>query len=343
MRYVSIAALLLCHISWVSAQQSIHFSATSYSNQFSSHPSPVLRIQQGDTVYTTSVDAVGMDQNGVRVAKRGNPLTGPFFIQGAEPGDVLAVTLVQVSLNRNFATTLNTLIPKVLPKSIGKKTWRSAKIIKWQLDLQNLKGSPTDTAMHLKHVTIPLHPFLGCVGIAPEGNQEIGSGASGLYGGNLDFRYNTTGATIYLPVFHQGALLYLGDGHAAQGDGELNGDALETSMSFSFTARVLKKSNFPLKVPMVENTDYLMFIGIESSLDKSLQAATEAMRTWLQDRYKLTLTEASQIIGPAIEYRIPKIAATKVELVALISKNILEQLGNNTNPITNDHQKQKTY
>ena len=336
MRFVSIAAILLCHINSVSAQQSIHFAPNSYSNQFSSQLPPVLLIQQGDTVYTTSVDAVGMDQNGVKVAKRGNPLTGPFFIQGAEPGDVLEVTLLQVNLNRNFATTLNALIPKVLPRSIAKKTWRSAKLVKWQLDLTNQKGSPLDTSMHLKHVTIPLHPFLGCVGVAPEGNQEIGTGASGPYGGNLDFRNNTTGATIYLPVFHQGALLYLGDGHAAQGDGELNGDALETSMNFCFTARVLKKSNFPLQVPMVENADHLMFFGIESSLDKSLQVATDAMRIWLQNRYELTLTEASQIIGPAIEYRIPKIAATKVEVVALISKKILEQLGNNTNSIAND-------
>lgn len=329
MRCVSIAAVLLCHISWVSAQQSIRFVPNSYSNLFSAKPVPVLRIQQGDTVYTKSVDATGMDQNGIRVAKRGNPLTGPFFIQGAEPGDVLAVTLLQVNLNRNFATTLNALIPKVLPKSIAKKTWRSAKLVKWQLDLEKQTGSPKDTGM-LQHIAVPLHPFLGCVGVAPEGDKEIGTGASGSYGGNLDFSYNTTGATIYLPVFHSGALLYLGDGHAAQGDGELNGDALETSMNFSFTVRVLKKSNFPLQVPMAENSDYLMFFGIESSLDKSLQVATEAMRTWLQDRYQLSSAEASQVIGPAIEYRIPKIAATKVEVVALISKKILGQLCTNS-------------
>jgi acetamidase/formamidase len=328
MKYASVITLLLCHIlNWASAQQSFRFAPNSYSNLFSARPAPVLRIQPGDTVHTTSVDAVGFDQNGVRVAKRGNPLTGPFFIQGAEPGDVLAVRLLQVSLNRDYATTLNTLIPKVLPRPIAKKTWRSARLIKWKLDLTTLQGSPIDTGIHLKHISIPLHPFLGCVGVAPEGNQEIGTGASGAYGGNLDFRYNTTGATVYLPIFHQGALLYLGDAHAAQGDGELNGDALETSMNFSFTVQVLKKSDFPLQVPMVENADYLMFFGIEPSLDKSLQVATEAMRTWLQNRYQLNLKEVSQVIGPVVEYRIPKIAATRVEVVALIPKKVLEQLG----------------
>jgi amidase len=335
MRYVSIAAIFACHVSCVFAQQSIRFVPTSYSNQFSAQPAPVLRIHQGDTVYTTSVDAIGIDEKSVKVAKRGNPLTGPFFIEGAEPGDVLAVTLIQVSLNRDFATTLNTLIPKVLPKSIAKKTWRSAKLVKWQLDLANQKGSPMDTSMHLQHLAIPLHPFLGCVGVAPEGSKGIGTGASGQYGGNLDFSYNTTGATIYLPIFHPGALLYLGDGHAAQGDGELNGDALETSMNFSFTVRVIKKSTFPLQVPMVENADYLMFFGIESSLDKSLKVATESLLIWLQTRYQLTLKEASQIIGPVIQYRIPKIAATKVEVVALISKKILAQLGQNDNSTKN--------
>lgn len=326
MKYVSILVTLLYYICGVSAQQSIHFEPKNYSNLFSARPVPVLQVQQGDTVYTTSVDAGGMDRYGARVAKRGNPLTGPFFIQDAEIGDVLAVTLHQVTLNRSFATTLNTLIPKMLPKSIAKKTWRSAKLVKWQLDLERKQGSPMDTSLHLQHVVIPLHPFLGCIGVAPEGDKEIGTGASGPYGGNLDFSYNTTGATIYLPVFHRGALLYLGDGHAAQGDGELNGDALETSMDFGFTVKVLKKTDFPLQVPMVENEDHLMFFGIQSSLDKSLQVATEAMRMWLQNRYQLTLAEVSQIIGPVVEYRIPKIAATKVEVVSLISKKILAQL-----------------
>jgi amidase len=332
MRYVSIAVALLCHMNGMYAQQSIRFVPNSYSNVFSAQAVPVLRIQQTDTVYTTSVDATGMDQHGVRVAKRGNPLTGPFFIEGAEAGDVLAVTLLQVTLNRNFATTLNALIPKVLPKSIAKKAWRSAKLVNWQLDLEKQEGRPIDTGMRLRHLTVPLHPFLGCIGVAPEGDKEIGTGASGPYGGNLDYSYNTTGATVYLPVFHSGALLYLGDGHAAQGDGELNGDALETSMNFGFTVRVLKKSNFPLQMPMVENADHLMFFGIESSLDKSLQVATEAMLAWLQNRYQLTLAEVSQVIGPAVEYRIPKIAATKVEVVALISKRLLEQLDCNVIP-----------
>jgi amidase len=326
MRPYLITTLLLCHVNWVSAQQSIRFVPATYSREFSSLPAPVLRIQQGDTVHTTSVDAVGFDQNGTKVTERGNPLTGPFFVEGAAPGDVLAVTLLEVSLNRNYATTLNVLIPKVLPKPIAKKTWRAGRLVKWRLDLANQTGSPMDTGTHLQKLAIPLHPFLGCVGVAPAGNKGIGTGASGPYGGNMDFRQNTTGATVFIPVFHPGALLYLGDGHAAQGDGELNGDALETSMNFSFTVQVLKRNSFPLQTPMIENEEFLIFFGIESTLDRSLKKATEHLRNWLQAKYNLSMTSVSQVVGPAVQYRIPKIGHTKVEVVAMIPKTILVQL-----------------
>jgi amidase len=216
----------------------------------------------------------------------------------------------------------------MLPKSTAKKTWRSAKLLKWKLDLEKMLGSPMDTNLHLQNLSVPLHPFLGCIGVAPEGTKQISSGASGEYGGNLDFSYITKGATIYLPVYHSGGFLYLGDGHAVQGDGELNGDALETSMKFAFMTRVLKKADFQLEVPMVENEDYLMFFAIESSLDKSAKLATMALNNWLQNRYKLSPKQASQVIGPAIQYRIPKIAGNISEVVALIPKNILKQLEN---------------
>jgi len=324
------AIMLVCFsYSNIAGQQSIQFTPTTWSHAFSAQPAPVLRIKQGDIVHTTSVDAGGMDNTGKKVTEKGNPCTGPFYVEGAEPGDVLAVTLIKVSLNRNFATTLNTLIPNMLPesKSRAMKTWKSAKQLRWRLDLDKMVGTPIDTSMHLEKLSVPLHPFLGCVGVAPKGKQ-IDTGASGEYGGNLDFGYVTSGTTVYLPISHSGGLLYLGDGHAAQGDGELNGDALETSMSFSFTTHVLKKTEFPLEIPMVENAEYLMFFAIESSLNKSAKAATVALKNWLQNKYGLSLKQASQVIGPAVQYRIPKIAWRVSEVVALIPKHILNQIEN---------------
>jgi amidase len=322
-RYIIV--FLLFKISYCSSsQQSIHFTPTIYSREFSSIPPPVLKIISGDTVHSTSVDAGGFDQKGEKVTERGNPLTGPFFIEGAMPGDILAVKLLDVSLNRNFATTLNALIPKMFPKAGAMKAWRSAKLTRWQLDLSKMLGKPSDSS--LQQLAIPLHPFLGCIGVAPEGDKGISSGASGPYGGNMDFRFNTTGSIIYLPVYHSGGLLYLGDGHAAQGDGELNGDALETSMNFSFTVQVLKRNSFPLQTPMIENEEFLMFFGIESTLDRSLKKATEHLRNWVQAKYNLSMTSVSQVVGPAVQYRIPKIGHTKVEVVAMIPKTILVQL-----------------
>lgn len=327
MRSVLLSALGCCAINLLLAQKSIYFTPATYHNVYTSRPAPVLRINPGDTVYTTSVDAGGLDQNGVRVAKRGNPLTGPFYIENAQPGDVIAITLLNVKLTRDFATTLNTFIPIVLPKSTGKKTWRTAKLFRWKLDRDKMMGSPVDSGMHLKNLSVPLHPFMGCVGIAPPGDKEIGTGGSGpSFGGNFDFKYITSGATVYLGVNHPGALVFIGDGHAAQGDGELNGDALETSMSFGFTTRILKKEEFPLQTPMIENAEYLMFFGMRSSLDKSYSAATQFMTKWLQDNYDLKLSEASKVIGPAVEFRIPKTAAKIAEVVAMIPKNLLQQL-----------------
>jgi acetamidase/formamidase len=97
-------------------------------------------------------------------------------------------------------------------------------------------------------------------------------------------------------------------------------------MSFAFTVTVLKKGELNISSPVVETDDYWIFFGIESSLDKSLVKATEYMSTWLQEKYQLTRMAASQVIGPSIEYRIPKVAAQKVEVIAMISKKILSGL-----------------
>ena len=302
------------------------FNPVSYYKIFTTTTAPVLRISPGDTVATESVDAGGFDKTGKHVTERGNPLTGPFFVEGAMPGDVLAVKLLDVRLNRDYASTLNTFIPKIFPGATTKKAWRGAKRVFWHLDSVSGYSSPPDTLQGLDNVKVALHPFMGCIGVAPEGSKTSDSGASGEHGGNLDCRFITTGATLYLPVSHEGAYLLLGDAHAAQGDGELNGDALETSMSFAFTVSVIKKGEMNISMPVVETDDYWIFFGIEKSLDESLVKSTEYMVNWLQEKYGLSRMAASQVVGPAVEYRIPKIAANKVEVIAMIKKSVLKGL-----------------
>jgi amidase len=307
-------------------QSRINFTPTVFYNTYSAGITPVLKIKAGDTVYTESLDALGFDRDSVRRGKRGNPLTGPFFIEDALPGDVIAITIVKLSLNRKFATTLDALIPKVLPKSISKQTWRQAKLVKWNLDLENNLASPEKKYEHISFLKVPLEPFLGSVGVAPKEKKGISSGGFGSWGGNLDFSSITESATLFLPVYHQGALLFLGDGHAVQGDGELNGDALETSMDFAFTIRIIRNEAANLKYPRVENAQYIMAFGQAKNLDDAVSEATQNLLRWLEKDYGLSLEEASQVIGPTIEYKIPKIAASEVEVVAKIKKEFLKGL-----------------
>jgi amidase len=115
-----------------------------------------------------------------------------------------------------------------------------AKSVRWHLDATRGVATPEKLPEHLVGYSVPLRPMLGCVAVAPNPTQAApGIGESGRWGGNMDFNEIVEGATVYLPVNVPGALLYVGDGHAVQGDGELNGNALETSMDVEFSVNVI--------------------------------------------------------------------------------------------------------
>jgi len=325
-KYFSFLMLFLLSQPLNSQKKRISFIPVSFYRSFSPNNAPVLKINPGDTVATESIDALGFDKNGTKRSERGNPLTGPFYIENVLQGDVIAITLLKISLNRTYATTVETFVTRSLPKTLIKQVRRGS-LVRWNLDLQNGFASPVVVYEHLQNFKTPLNPFLGCLGVAaPAKGKEVRTFNNGPYGGNLDFSRVTESATIYLPVFHDGALLYLGDGHAAQGDGELNGDALETSMDFEFTVNVIKKAVLTLAYPRMEDSVYIMSIGLEKSLDRALKSATQGLLEWLQQDYRLSLQEATQVIGTSIEYKIAEIADPKVEVVAMIKKEILKGL-----------------
>jgi amidase len=297
----------------------IDFHPTIFYHTFSPTAEPVLHISAGDTVYSESIDAGGFDKNGIKVTEGGNPLTGPFYVEGASEGDVIAVTLIRVSLNRNYATTLETFVSGSLPKNSVNKLRKKPKRVDWNLDLEKGAATPKVVHEHLTNFRIPLEPFLGCVGVAPK-EKETKTYNAGSFGGNMDFSRITGSATIYLPVFNEGALLYMGDGHAAQGDGELTGSALETSMNFAFMVNVIKKKKLILPFPRIEDATYIMAAGLDKSLDNALKYATKNLLEWLQTDYQLSLEEATQVMGTSIEYRIAEIADPKLEVVAMIKK-----------------------
>lgn len=307
--------------------KSIEFKPTVYYNNFSYKFPHATKVQQGDTIRSVSVDAGGFDKKGERLAKSGNPLTGPFYINGALPGDILAVTLTDVSLNRDYSSTVEGFIERSMPlKSIKEVFGRNIQRVTWKFDWDKNTASPQLDYKHLSNFSIPLNPFMGCVGVAaPKESNEPQTYSADNYGGNMDFNAVTKGATIYLPVFHEGGLLYIGDGHAAQGDGELNGDALETSMNFSFVARLIKGKQ-KLEFPRIENSEYLISMGMDKSMDEALKIATNGLLKWLQEDYNLTIQEATQVIGMTIEYRVPTLASPKYVIAAMIKKSHLDKI-----------------
>jgi len=139
----------------------------------------------------------------------------------------------------------------------------------------------------------------------------------------MDFNEIVEGATVYLPIANAGALLYLGDGHAAQGDGELNGNALETSMDVEFTVDVIPGKR--LSGPRVESSTTLMSMGL-GSLDDAFKQATSSMVTWLADDYKLTPSEAAQVLGTAAQYKISEAADRNAGVVLKLDKARLQTL-----------------
>jgi amidase len=300
------------------------FTPTVFYRQFSPFNRPVLTVNPGDTVHTTTVDAGGTDHDSVRRVLGGNPQTGPFYIESAAPGDTLVVRIARLRLNRDWALSDDDLVERATDSGLAIKMKDGGKTVIWHLDLDQGTASPAKPGEHLAHYTVPLRPMLGCIATAPGPAQAPpGTGDSGRYGGNMDFNEITEGATIYLPVSNPGALLYLGDGHAAQGDGELNGNALETSMEVEFTVDVIPNKGLP--APRVENATSMIAMGL-GSLDDAFRGATSNMAQWLADDYKLTPSEVAEVLGTAAHYNVSEAADRNAGMVLRIDKARLQTL-----------------
>jgi amidase len=306
----------------VGPPQRHEFTPTVFYRQFSAANKPVLTVSPGDTIHTTTVDAGGKDEKGVTRVVGGNPETGPFYVETAAPGDTLVVHLTRLRLNRDFAESDDFLVGRAVDSGLAVKMKDAGKDVRWHLDTQRGVATPDKPAEHLKQYTVPLRPMLGCVAVAPGLAQAApGTGDSGRWGGNMDFNEIVEGATIYLPVSVPGALLYVGDGHAAQGDGELNGNALETSMDVEFTVDVIPGKS--VRGPRVESATHIMAMGLSGSLDDAMREATASMAQWLTDEYKLTPSEVAQVLGTSAEYKVSEVADRNAGIVLKISKERL--------------------
>jgi amidase len=247
-------------------------------------------------------------------------------IEGAVPGDTLLVHLNRVRLNRDSAGIYNDTL---VGSTVDPNYFRDLKRVKdfdssWKLDRAAGTAMLTKPTDRLKDFKIALHPMLGCVGVAPPGHQAFRSGNLGDYGGNMDYNQLREGVTLYMPVFQPGALLFVGDGHATEGDGELTGNALETSMDIEFTVDLIRGKS--LGQPRSENNEYVMVSGIGGSLADALQSATTGMSRWLEEEYKLNPGEVAMVLGSSMHYDIAEVVDPQVHVVAKLAKSTLAQI-----------------
>ena len=299
-----------------------HYAPTHYHLTFGPHE-PVLRIAEGDTVVTTTVDARGRDAHDAQVAGRPNPLTGPFYVEHAEPGDTLVLYLDHLYPNRDMGYTATTVAANVVePGFVRHMPERES--VDWHIDRQAGIARLAQPAAALEKLRLRLSPLLGCLGVAPRDSQAIGSMTSAEHGGNMDYRGFIAGATVYLPVFEPGGLIFVGDGHAVQGDGEINGTGIEVSFDVRFTVGLLKGKS--IGWPRGENQDYIFTVGNARPLDQAAQHATTEMLRWLEEEYGLDARSAGILLGQCVEYDLGNMYDPAYTMVCKVPKRVLASL-----------------
>jgi len=297
--------------------------AKQYYREFSATHPVLLRIKPGDVVATKTLDSSGHDDQGEARALRGNPLTGPFFVEGAEEGDALRVHLRKLEMNRNWGYScyrlgliavtpefIETMAPDNLYPDRVLKGY--ANIVRWDLDLAQKRVRLRDPASGQQKLDFAARPMLGCIGVPPEGEFTPTSGPAGSYGGNMDYNEVREGATVLLPVYHPGALLYLGDGHALQGDGEPTGNGIETSLNVEFSVELAKHAH--LTCPRLETPDNIISVGAQpefsSDMNHALQIATTDMVQWLVKEYKMESWVAQDLVAFQGKYDVVTVAGS---------------------------------
>jgi amidase len=321
-RIALIAIALSVRVSVGIAAETHRFIPQQFYNTYSfAHP-PALHIKPGDRVVTKTIDAAGVDWNGKSVASGPNPQTGPFFVDGAEPGDVLVVTFEKLETNRAMAYSASLLSPYTVdPAAIGARVDREAKRLTWTIDKARGVARLDQTEVQPGGIEFPLRPMLGCVGVAPARKEAISTAAPGAFGGNMDYAFMGAGVKLMLPVNEAGALLFVGDGHARQGEGEVAGTGLETSLDVEFTVDLIKKK--AIGWPRLENETHIMVLGSARPLLEAFQHATTELQRWLTADYGFTERGAQAFMGQATEYEIANVVDPNFTVVAKIRKTTL--------------------
>ena len=265
-----------------------------------------------------------------QVTEGGNPQTGPFYINGAAPGDTLAVHFDRLVPNRNMGRTSTVIAPHVLDAQYVASDLPENGRGDWEIDLDKWTATLVSPETSLGRLTLPLEPMAGCFGVAPPRKQAISTATSSTHGGNMDYRGFCEGVTVYLPVFVDGALFHIGDGHAVQGDGEIVGTGIEISFDVQFTVNVIKGKE--IGWPRAENDDYILTAGNARPLDQCVQHATTEMVRWLNE-LGLEGNAPHILLGQCVEYDMGNVYDPAYTMVCKVKKSILRDIGLTLNPL----------
>jgi amidase len=288
---------------------------------------PVARLGPGDILETNTLDAFGdaIQKPGDTLAlvKGDNPLTGPIFIEGAQPGDTIAIEFLSLDVNSNqgigafapgFGAISSTNYTPMLNAPIPERIYF--------YPIDRAAGTATFQAYDSKFsVKMPIHNFLGCIGVAPAGGEARSSIVPAEFGGNMDAPEVSVGNILYLPVNVPGALLYIGDGHAVMGDGEVAGTAVELPLRVRLHVRVLKGKK--IDWPRFENQDEIMATGIYRPLDDSLRIAFTQLVAWIHSDYGLSELDAYELLSKVAKIHLTEMVDPNYVVIAKIEKKYL--------------------
>jgi acetamidase/formamidase len=319
------AALLLAVAFTLLLQQSsapIKFEPTSGVPTFAVRE-PVLRIRPGAVVETRSFSRPGDYYERAGGAWPGE--VGPFYIEGATPEDTLVVRIVKLQLNRD--TAVSAVNPNGISAVAGDSRTRMlndplpARRFVWQLDRTRSVGILELPNSASKRIELPLIPMLGRLAVAPSGEEEFGGLWPGNFGGNMDSSDAREGTTVYLPIFHDGALFYFGDVHALQGDGEIAGSGLETTANVTFQFDLIKGRR--LRWPRMEDANDIMVAGSGRPLVDAFRIAQVELIEWLVDEYGFDKMEAYQIVSQAGHTRVANVVDPNYTVMAKFPRKLL--------------------
>jgi amidase len=282
---------------------------------------PVLRVKPGAIVETKTFSKPGDYYEGG--AWPGE--VGPFHIEGAEAGDTLVVKILKLTPNRD--TAVSRYNPGGISGVAGDNRTRMlneplpARPFTWRLDRQRMVGILDLPNSASKRLEVPLKPMLGRIAVAPAGQEAFGGLWPGDFGGNLDASDIREGVTVYLPVFHPGAQFYFGDGHALQGDGEIVGSGLETTMDVTFQFDLVKGKR--IRWPRAEDDTHIMVLGSIRPLIDAMRIAYVELIEWLVAEYGFDKMEAFQVVSQVGEVRVANIVDPNYTVVAKFPKKLL--------------------